>query len=294
MRGGLFIYFGMFDGLICGNLARAITDSLGEERLIELRLRVGRQALMLTTSAARIGVKFAGAPYLVTARDIEDILTRASNMSIYSVSEEMLRGYIPSKKVRIGVGGEGVSDGGKLIGIKNVAYMVIRVPHQVKSAADGVVNKVMTNDGKIKSTLIVSPPSAGKTTILRELARMISSKFNTVIIDERYELAAVLDGVPTLDIGDSEVVSGVPKTIAYQNCVRAMNPEVIVTDEIFSKEEVAAICDIVRCGVRVLASVHGEDLEALRASELYSPLLKCFELLAVLKPVGKLVAVTEL
>ncbi len=303
----------MFDGLIVGGLARVIADSVKPENLTEIRLRAGRRLLLLTSSAnGRVYPRIAGGDYVVSQEEIDSIIARATDLSPYSVSDEMIKGYIPSKKLRIGIAGEGVSDGGRLLNVKNVSYLVIRVPHQIKSAADGIIGSVYCCDGgtecgenaqmcredgevargnggkTVLNTLIVSPPGCGKTTVLRELARILSVHKNVVVIDERYELASVADGIPTLDVGDSDVVSGVPKAVAYENCIRAMNPDVIVTDELFRQTEVNAICDVLRSGVKVIASVHGNDLNSLAGSSDYAVLIEKFDLAVVLgrTPIG--------
>ena len=81
--------------------------------------------------------------------------------------------------------------------MKTVSYLVVRIPHQVKSAADEIASEVIGKD--ILSTLVISPTGAGKTTMLRELARIASKDKNVVIIDERYELCAVYHGAASLD-----------------------------------------------------------------------------------------------
>lgn len=295
MADGFFIYFGMFDGLIVGNLARAIAECVGENDLIELRLRAhaGAVALTIKPDRRRIPIMFGGKPYKVSREEIDAIVARATNLSPYSVSDEIRRGYIPYGSMRIGVGGEGVSEGGKLLSVKNLSYLVIRVPHQVRTAADRILPYVECG-GKVLNTLLISPPGGGKTTVLRELARILSARYSVVAIDERYELAAAYDGRAALDVGEAEVISGVPKTVAYENCVRAMDPEVIITDEVFRVEETEAIADIVRCGVKVIASVHADSVGALKRSAVYSKLLSVFELAAVLKPVGQLAETVKL
>ncbi len=285
----------MFDGLICGRIAVAIADNVSENTLAELRLRIGKPPLAIDIFGERKRIDEAGD---MTAKILDGILTRATNMSVYSVSDELVRGYIPSKNVRIGVGGEGVLDEGKLIGIKNISYLVLRVPRQIKSAADALIDGIMGKGQRprVKSTLIISPPGGGKTTVLRELARRISYKLNVVVIDERYELAAISDGAPSLDIGECEVVSGVPKQLAYESCVRAMSPDVIITDELFKASEAEAIEDVMRCGVKVIASVHGDGVRSLEASKVYAPLLQRFERAIVLGryPAGRVVEEVEL
>ena len=299
----------MLDGLIVGNMARAIADSVGKGELTELRIGVGKPLIaMRSTSRERMIVRQSGKPYIASQEDIDSIVARATDLSPYSVSDEIIRGFIPFRSARIGVCGEGVSEGGKLIGIKNISYMVIRIPHQILTAANGVIDKVLTKksvyndnfdiksadsakcDGTwdVKNTLVISPPGAGKTTLLREIARLVSSKLNVVIIDERYELALANGGKNRLDVGYCEVISGVPKRLAYESCVRALSPDVIVTDELFRCEEVDAIKDIVRSGVKVIASVHGEGADSLLRSPSYGGLLEVMELAITLAPVGKI------
>lgn len=271
-------------------LGERIAKMVGDEKIIaELRVRVGRPLIACGVNGKRKVVSSYGAPYIVTQKDVEDVLARATNMSFYSASDEMKRGYVPCKHYRIGVGGEGILEGGKLMGIKNIAFLVIRVPHQIKGIADKIAADVF-RDGKPCNTLIVSPTGGGKTTLLRELARIASNSFNVVVIDERYELCAMSKGVPLLDIGDAEVVSGVPKKDAYENCVRAMNPDIIVTDELFGIEDVKSVLDVMRCGVSVFATLHGESVDGVQSSE-FAPLVDAFDVVYVLgkNPVGTII-----
>ncbi|MBR7163151.1 MAG: hypothetical protein IKD35_04165 [Clostridia bacterium] len=189
--------------------------------------------------------------------------------------------------MRIGVSGFGVVEQGKIITIKDINALVLRVPHEVKGCAESLLPK-MYRDGRLKSTLIISPPGAGKTTMLRDMARLVSATENVLIIDERFELAGLDCG---FDIGESEVMSGVEKKIAYEFGIRSMSPTLIVTDEIFSEADAGSIEDIVRCGVKVFASIHGESLKSLKENRAFHRLLSSFEVYVTLAPVGKVVSV---
>ena len=279
----------MFDGLIEGSIASAICGVTKESDVTEIRMRAGKP-LVVQTLSGRFAVKHSGIFYIVSQADIDKVIAKASNFSVYAVGDEMKRGYIPFGKYRIGIAGEGVMDDEKFLSVKNVSSLVIRVPHQVYSAAERVSGEVVN---KPLSTLVISPPGAGKTTMLRELARLASKKFNTVVLDERYELAAFASGKPALDVGDADVVSGVPKSVAYETSVRALNPDVVVTDEVFSVGEIEAILDLLRTGVKVFASVHGESVSSLENNSRFAGLVRAFEYAVVLSKSHKIGEVVE-
>lgn len=286
---GSVIFFNMFGGLIDGIVARAINENAKESEITEVRLRVGRPLVFSTAEGKKYALLPCGQPYIVTKTDVERLVGLASDFSFYAVNDELVKGYLVKAGVRIGVAGEGVVDGGRLITIKNPSYAVMRIPHEIKGCADGVMAKIEN-----ANVLVVSPPGGGKTTLLRDMARQTSKRYNTLIIDERYEIASVDGkGLPTLDVGDSEVVSGISKCIAYENCIRAMSPEIIVTDEIFSHREVESVGDIVRSGVRVFASVHGRSFEQISSSSVFSSLAKCFDVAITLEPTGKIIEVVN-
>ncbi len=287
----------MLEDLIGKDMHSAIFDSvvgIKEEDVVEIRLRIGRP-LQVRAKNCNFQVRRGQRLYVVSKEDIDGILLRASNLSIYAINDQLVKGYVACKGgIRLGVAGEGVVDGTSVITVKNIGYIVVRVPHQIKSAADKIVDKVMYPT--LKSVLVISPPCGGKTTVLRELARLASRMYNVVVIDERFELCAQNEAVVHLDVGNVEIVSGLKKTYAYQNCVRAMNPDVIVTDELFKRDEVDAVCDIVRSGVRVFASLHANGVHDVEKSEVFAPLLSAFDMAVVLSknPVGQVKEVVML
>ena len=135
----------------------------------------------------------------------------------------------------------------------------IRIAREWKGCADGILSQVEASEG----TLIVSPPGLGKTTLLRDIARLLSQRGARVcVIDERGEIAACIDGVPTLDVGPrTDVFSMCPKKTAIMIAVRALSPDVVVTDELGAPGDHEAVLEASRCGVRVVASAHGASLD---------------------------------
>ncbi len=154
---------------------------------------------------------------------------------------------------------------GRVRTFKNISYLNIRVSHQMRGAADGVLPG-MYRRGRLCSALIVSPPGCGKTTLLRDLIRQISDgnaygRGMTVgVVDERSELAGSFLGKPQNDMGmRTDVLDGCPKDIGMLLLLRAMSPQVIAIDELGGEGELRALGQAAACGCRILATVHGED-----------------------------------
>jgi stage III sporulation protein AA len=281
--------FSMFGALLKKGLYALIAREYDPKTVTEIRLRTGRPVVVQTIYKRGIVHLASGLPYKAEQDDIAHALAVASNHSIYAVNDDLVRGFLHfSGGIRLGACGEGVSERGDMLALKSISSLMLRLPHEVKGCADAVFSRLLAADAK--TALIISPPGCGKTTMLRELARLFSYRLNTLIIDERLELAACVGGAATLDTGECDVISGVDKTVAYENTIRAMSPELIVTDELFREREVAAVLDIIRSGVGVLASVHAKNLDALKKSAVFAPLVDTFECFVTLgnNPVGKI------
>lgn len=275
----------MFGGLLSEDIEKALNG----EDVIEMRFRVGRP-LVYSTAFERKVLKVNGKERIVSSNDIQNVLAVASNYSFYAVNDDLINGFLVRNGIRIGVAGVAVVENEKMLTIKDVNYLVLRIPHQIKGCADHLFDVVSNG---LKSVVIISPPGGGKTTLLRDLIRQSSKLYNIYVIDERYEIAACDNGVPTLDIGDAEVASGINKKIAYENSIRAMSPDIIATDEVFSSAEIDAIEDVLRCGVRVFATVHGKDVKTLENDAIYARLVRLFDIVVTLEPVGRIVEIIE-
>ena len=85
------------------------------------------------------------------------------------------------------------------------------------------------------------------------------------IVDERGEIAAMYKGVPQNDIGiNSDVVSNIPKSIGVTMLIRSMGPQIIICDEIGSKEDIEAIEKAVLSGVKGVFTAHASNIEEIK------------------------------
>lgn len=234
----------------------------------ELRLRMGRKPTALYG-----GVEKQIGSIEVNESSIRKILERATGASLHSHSNELRHGYINYYGLRIGVCGDAVIQNGAVTGFRTISSLNIRIPKEVRGICKTVLDRQQKKgDG---STLIVSPPGGGKTTALRELIRCLSDGGHRIsVIDERGELSAADGGANGFDLGShSDVLINVPKDEGAIMLLRSMNPEYIAMDEITSPADLEAIVKITGCGVKLLATAHGNSMDELEKRPLYAKLL---------------------
>lgn len=222
-------------------------------KLCELRLRINSPVSVNYGGTyfylCANGLKKSTEDAIKTTPDaIREIVYKACQKSVYSVNEEIKRGFVTANDgVRIGLCGTYVCDGDKVVSIRNFTSLCIRIPHNVKGCADEIKRMCFKSGGK--NVLILSPPGAGKTTMLKDIADYFSSerRENVLICDERGELACFGD--------NADVIGYADKRTAFMYGIRAMRPDIIITDELTECDYVY-VKKTMESGVCVVASAH--------------------------------------
>jgi stage III sporulation protein AA len=215
--------------------------------------------------------------FILTQYEIIRTLELMSENSIYAYQDEIKCGFITLRGGhRIGITGKAVMEGSSIRNIKDISALNIRVSREVPGCAEKLMRYVTNRGNQVFNTLIISPPQCGKTTMLRDMARLLSDGmqepcFDGIkvgIIDERSEIAACYRGVPQNCVGmRTDVLDSCPKRIGIDIMLRSMSPKVIITDEIGNQGDKDAIMRVVNAGVKIITSAHGYNISEMQSRQ---------------------------
>ncbi|WP_432665224.1 stage III sporulation protein AA [Wukongibacter baidiensis] len=266
----------------------------------EIRLRVNKPLIIncrgedyyLTEDGRNTKVNIS--VIAINKEDVKTCFQLVTDYSAYALEEEIRNGFITIKGGhRVGICGKAVIEGNQVKTIKDISGLNIRISREKRGCGEKVIKYIMKSSESIFNTLIVSPPGCGKTTILRDIIRLISSGskkydfrgINVSVVDERSEIAGCYDGVPQKDVGmRTDVLDGCPKAEGMIMLIRAMSPRVIATDEIGRDEDIYALKEAINAGVKFITTVHGDSIEEISRRSNITDLIekKIFERVIIL------------
>ena len=279
-------------------------DKSEKDRIREIRIRNRRPIVVITdkgaeflTSTGRLTQIYSGLVLQTDEKEVNETFRRICAYSVHSFTDAINRGYITvNGGHRAGVAGNAVTENGKITAVRDISAVNLRIAREIKGAADDVMRMFFSCG--LCSVIIAGPPSSGKTTVLRDLARRLSSAEGmfrkTFICDERGEIGASFSGIEQNDIGiNSDLITSYPKAEGIMIGLRSFSPDIIICDEVSTYEETQAIVSGANSGVCFALSIHARNEKELKSKPLLKSLLESGEFENVILLSGAKVGKTE-
>ena len=209
------------------------------EQILEIRIRVNKPICVRT-----IKKEYVIDEIKIENTDMNRIFNIITEFSTYAYENSIKKGFITVKGGhRIGICGEAVYENNEIKYINNVSYLNFRSAKEIIGCANDLYEKIYKNN-IFKNTLIISEPGKGKTTLLRDIIRLLSYK-----------------GMTTNDLGiRTDVMTAFEKKDGIVMAIRAMAPDIIAVDEIGNKEDIEGLYFAKQSGVGVIATAHGSNV----------------------------------
>ncbi|MBM7693265.1 stage III sporulation protein AA [Peribacillus deserti] len=246
-----------------------------QDSMEEIRIRIARPLEVIAG-----GVPYF-LPYLVSNEDSFQLLNALSQFSLYTIEEELRRGYVTIEGGhRVGLAGKVVLENSSVKAIRDISSYNIRIARQKIGAAESLVPYLF--DGNWKHTLLIGAPQTGKTTLLRDIARIVSTGIDSKgivsrkvgIVDERSEIAGCVRGIPQLELGPRvDILDSCPKAEGMMMLIRSMSPDVLVVDEIGRREDTEAVLEAANAGIKLIITTHGNSLEEINKRPIIQKIL---------------------
>src|SRR5690625_2221610 len=208
------------------------------------------------------------------------IINQLSEYSLYRMEDELREGYITIEGGhRVGLAGKVNTFNGFVKAIQHITFLNIRIAKENIGTALPIIPYLYSKD--YLNTLLIGPPLTGKTTLLRDITRLIASGWGTVqpkkvgVIDERSEIAASIKGVPQHHVGlRTDVMDACPKAEGMMMLIRSMSPNVLIVDEIGSEKDVQSLIEAIHAGVSVISTIHGQSISELKKRPSLQPIFR--------------------
>ncbi|MBE7041824.1 MAG: stage III sporulation protein AA [Ruminococcaceae bacterium] len=261
---------------------RTLLSPVSFDGLEEIRFRIGQPVTLYYYNRTVFLNESGHTNIRSTGRnDLEALSACLCNHSVYAYLNEIKDGFITIRGGhRVGLAGKCVEKNGRITGISSISGINLRIAREYKNCAKDLLPH-LHRIGGIQNTLLLSPPQCGKTTYLRDIARLLSADYKITVVDERSEIAGTYDGIPQFDLGpQTDVLDRFPKAEGMLLALRSLSPQILITDELGDDRDIEAIKKLYGAGCRIIATMHGDSLTDL--SQAKKDMLSYFNLILLM------------
>jgi stage III sporulation protein SpoIIIAA len=238
-------------GVLPVSIARAVTDAQDSDNFLEVIMDLGRQP-----TARYVDREVVLRDQEITHEDIGYVVERIGDFDADN------RAGLERTLHRISA-------------IRNRRGQIVGLTCRVGRAVYGTTDIVKDLIESGQSLLLLGRPAVGKTTMLREAARILAETKRVVIVDTSNEIGGDGD-VPHPAVGRARRMQVATPSLQHEVMIEAVenhNPEAIVIDEIGRELEAAAARTIAERGVQLIGTAHGNTLENLLLNPTLSDLV---------------------
>ena len=240
-------------GILAKSVRRIIQGYAGGlEGLQEIRLRTGQPVRIVQDNKEEI-LPSAGSPHIITKEEVRETMDYISHYSLYAYENELRQGFLTIEGGhRVGVAGKVIMEKDKVKNIQYISSVNIRVSHEVIGCADSLLPYITKN----KQVCHTQGCSVG-------------------VVDERSELGGCYLGIAQNHLGSrTDILDCCPKAEGMIMLIRSMAPQVIAVDEIGTSEDIHAVEYAMQCGCKLIASVHGLDMDEAKKKPVLGELIR--------------------
>lgn len=248
------------------------------DKAIEIVLRAdrplciyaGKRYFFITKDGSLTDSSFAENLLHTSAKDIESTVLKLCDYSIYAYQNEINGGYITiGSGVRVGLCGHAVVSGGEITNIRDISTLSFRIAREIRGCSKPLLQKL----DPLHGLLLCGAPGSGKTTLVRDIARVLSYRCRVSVLDERGELSSYCRGKSGFDLGLSDIYCGYRKGDAALAAIRSMSPDIIICDEMGERSDADLLMYTMRCGVSFIATVHACSMDDLRSRKVTADMI---------------------
>jgi len=241
----------IFLAVLPKDISEAVSKLNNNDELLEIIMDLGR-----TPTARQISAEVVLREKEVTRKDIDFVVDRLGDIDADN------RAGLERTLHRISA-------------IRNRRGDIVGLTCRVGRAVYGTIDIIEDLIYEGKSILLLGRPGVGKTTMLREVARVLAERKRVVIVDTSNEIGGDGD-VPHPAVGSARRMQVATPSLQHEVMIEAVenhNPEVIVIDEIGRELETQAARTIAERGVQLIGTAHGNSLENLLLNPTLSDLV---------------------